>query len=100
MKVKCGRYTIYSDAYCMWIAETRESKDKDGKPTGKTREERVAGYCENLEQLMEDFIEKRTRNSDATTLKQLLKDLASAERDAKKILKEVKKDGRDRVRKG
>ena len=90
MKIDIGRYSIVGDSFCLWITETRETKDpKTKKKTGKTTTERVAGYCENFEQLMEDFIDRKTRNSDATELKALLKDLAGAERDAKKIAKTI-----------
>lgn len=91
MKIECGRYTVNGDSYCLWINETYETKDpKTKEKTGKTREERVAGYCENFEQLLEDFVDRKTRNSDATTLKEMLKELASAEREAKKIAKTIK----------
>lgn len=90
MRIEVGRYTVNGDSLCLWITEERETKDpKTKKKTGKFTSERVAGYCENFEQLMEDFIDRKTRNSDAVTLKELLKDIASAERDAKKIAKAI-----------
>lgn len=90
MNIECGRYTIHSDNFCMWITERVETK-KDGKPTGKYAERVVAGYVETPVALMEDFIDKKTRNSDATTLKELLKDMAKAEKDVKAIIKAIKK---------
>lgn len=90
MKIEVGRYTIIGDSYCLWITETRETKDpKTKKKTGKVTTERVAGYSLNFEELMEDFIDRKTRNSDAATLKQMLRDIASAEKDAKKIVKTI-----------
>lgn len=89
MKIECGKYTVYGDGYCVWITEKRETK-KDGKKTGKYTEERVAGYVENFEELFEDFIDRRTRSSDAEDLKALLKEIASATKDAKAMVRTIK----------
>lgn len=88
MRIEVGKYILESDSYCMWISEMRETKDpRTGKKTGKFTRVRVAGYCENIEELCEDFLERRTRSSDAESLKEILKDIRDGERDAKAILK-------------
>ena len=88
MKIECGKYTVYGDSYCVWIVEKRETK-KDGKKTGKFTEERVAGYVGTFEELFDDFISRRTRTSDAEDLKGILKEIAAASRDAKKMIKTI-----------
>lgn len=93
MNIECGRYTIHSDAFCLWITERCETK-KEGVSTGKYTDKLVAGYVQNLEELMDDFIDRKTRNSDAVKLKELLKDIAKAEKNAKEIVKAVESHGK------
>ena len=89
MEVKIGKYIIRSDAYCMWIDEEYEGKTKGGEPKLATRQ--VAGYVRTFEELLANFAEKRMRNSDATEVKDVLKDFTKCEADIKMLIKGYKK---------
>lgn len=66
MKIKVGRYTLYSDSMCMRITETVETINKKTKlPTGKFDERRVAGYSTSLTNLLRSFMEAKVGGSDA-----------------------------------
>lgn len=91
MEIKVGVYTIYSDKYCMWITKTYKPKGKGAKK--EFVEERISGYHDNIESLMESFIDRRLRSSDAASLKEHLKEIDRATRDAKRIVKELIKHG-------
>lgn len=73
MKIQSGKYTLYSDQYSYWITEQKTSEK------GKVREERVAGYCTNLEKLFTDFSERVMRTSEAENLAGVLYALMNAE---------------------
>ena len=91
MEIKVGIYTIYSDKYSMWI--TKKQKTKKDTAKNEYVEERVSGYHDNIESLVESFIDRRLRGSDAKSLKEQLKEIDKATRDAKRIVKELIKHG-------
>lgn len=80
MKIRAGRYIINSDAYSMWIDEEYESK------TGKTATKRVAGYCNNVEQLLKDFRDKKVNGSDAETMEGFMVTMKNALDEAEELL--------------
>ncbi len=79
MEIKVGKYWLKSDKFCCWIEE--EYKDKNGKTTSR----RVAGYVTKMDRLLEDFIDKKFKDSDAKSMEEVIKILDEAVKDAKKI---------------
>lgn len=86
MKIEIGRFTLFSDAQCMWITEEKPKKKKEAH-TDEFATNRVAGYSMNFEQLLTSFIENGYRSSDAKDVKKLLSDMAQKEKDIIEIAK-------------
>lgn len=84
MELKIGKYTVCCDKYCWWINETKKSKK-----SGTEREEKVAGYSVNAEQLLDSFIENRFRDAHSKSVETYLKHVATVEREAKRIAKGI-----------
>jgi hypothetical protein len=80
-----GKYTLKSDAYCMWIAENRIAEK-----TGTEYEENVSGYHPNLESLISGLIRKRILLSEAETLEELKRDIDDVTRDLTDSVSEIK----------
>lgn len=83
MEIDCGNYILKSDPQCMWIE--KKITVKKGKSAGKEYSRRVSGYCMNFQQLLENFAEHMTRESDAHDMQELLKDLTTIEKDMQAI---------------
>ncbi|MCB6475583.1 hypothetical protein LI171_04935 [Emergencia timonensis] len=75
MNIDCGRYIIKSDPLNLWVEE--KYKTKKGDEATKV----VTGYAPTFELLLQNFVKRRLRSSDAETVKGFLSDLAQAERD-------------------
>lgn len=75
VKIQVGKYILRSDLYAMWIDKEYEQKN------GKTETRRVAGYARTVELLLENFCEKRFRDNDAESMKELLKVLKQTYKD-------------------
>ena len=89
MDVRIGKFIIRSDAYCMWIDEEYTGKTRGGEEKLYTRQ--VAGYVRNFEQLLENFLEKRMRGSDARDVEAVLKEFAKCEGELRGLIKGMKK---------
>lgn len=76
MKIKVGKYTLYSDRYSYWITVDTEKSEKQ-----------IAGYCVTMERLLEDFMDKRLKESEAETFKEAIETLNEAVKEAKEIVK-------------
>lgn len=76
MNIECGEYTLKSDSMNMWI-EKNYISEKTGKEASKV----VTGYCQDIEHLLKNFCERRFRGSEATSMKELLRDLHVIEDD-------------------
>lgn len=75
MKIQIGeRIYLNSDSQCYWI--TQEVEIKKGKNAGKFTEKRITGYFRNLTDLLSDIPERKIRECDAETMKDL-KDIVS-----------------------
>lgn len=85
MKIKTGKFTLKSDRFGAWI----EQEVKTEK--GKTRHQRITGYYRDFGLLLDNFIDLRTKDSDASDMKQVLAEIESATKDAKKIAREAYK---------
>ena len=57
----------------MWIEEEYQSKGKDGKP-GRVQRRKVAGYTNNIDNLIRQFCEHKHMASEATTVEELIKE--------------------------
>lgn len=90
MKIEIGKYTINSDSMNMWIDEKKESKKKDG--TIGTTTVKVAGYSRTTEELLESFMNYKTRDSEAETVRKLLQDVKEIRDDIEKMIKSIKEE--------
>lgn len=76
MKIQIGeRIYLNSDSQCYWI--TQEKEVKRGNNAGKLTEKRITGYFRNLTDLLSDIPERKIRECDAETIKEL-KDVVSS----------------------
>lgn len=85
MEIRIGKFTLKSDRFCAWI----EQEVKTEK--GKSRHQRITGYYRDFGLLLDNFIDLRTKDSEASELKQVLAEIESATKDAKKIAREAYK---------
>lgn len=92
MEIRIGKYVLRSDRYCMWIDAEYETKDKNGKPSGKFATKKVAGYTTSWEMLLRDFVAVQHRDNDAKTVKELLKVLKKVAEDTEAIKKTALKE--------
>lgn len=81
MDIRVGRFILRSDQYCMWIEEEYQSKGKDGKP-GRMQRRKVAGYKNNIDDLVRQFCEHKHMASEATTVEELIKEWKQIAEDA------------------
>ena len=79
MEIKIGKYTLRSDRFCAWL--DKEYKQENGKIVQR----RVSGYHQDIGLLLDDFIDTKVKESDAKDMKQVLAEIDSAMKDAKKI---------------
>lgn len=78
MKLQIGeRIYLNSDSQCYWI--TQEVEIKKGKNAGKFTEKRITGYFRNLTDLLSDIPERKIRECDAETMKELKGVVSSTE---------------------
>ena len=85
MEIKIGKYTLKSDYFCCWLNQ----EVKTGK--GKISQKRITGYYRDIGLLLDDFIDMRVKDSDASSMKQVLAEIEQATKDAKKIAREAYK---------
>ena len=86
MDIRVGRYYLRSDEKSMWIEEEYQSKGKDGKP-GRVQRRKVAGYTNNIDNLIRQFCEHKHMASEATTVEQLIKEMKQIAEDTALIKK-------------
>ena len=86
MEIKVGKYILRSDQYCIWIEEEYQSKGKDGKP-GRVQKRKVAGYTNNIDNLIRQFCAHKHMASEATTVEQLIKEWKQIAEDAAMLKK-------------
>ena len=81
VRVEHGPYRLRSDRWSVWITKVIESKN------GVVYEKRVAGFCTNIADLAESFIDSRINDGEAQGLKDILKEIAAARKDAMALIK-------------
>lgn len=89
MDIRIGKYLVKSDAYNCWIEEEHTRKSKTGE--NKVFTTRVAGYVGSFEQLLTDFFDYKTRESNAREVKEFLKDVKAARNEVIELIKGLKK---------
>lgn len=78
MKLQIGeRIYLNSDSQSYWI--TQEVEIKKGKNAGKFTEKRITSYFRNLTDLLSDIPERKIRECDAETMKELKGVVSSTE---------------------
>lgn len=92
MEIRIGKYILRSDRFCAWIDVEYETKDKNGKPTGKTTTRKVAGYSNDFSDLLRSFVRVQHRDNDAKTVKELLTVLKKTAEDTEAINKAALKE--------
>ena len=73
------KYVLCSDKWCCWVMEKRIAEK-----TGAPYEVPATGYYHNFEQLVESQVNQRVLESQATSLKDLAKDIRSTKKELKK----------------
>lgn len=96
MEIRIGKYILKSDAFCYWIEEEYEGKDKNGRKKKSRR--RVAGYVSTLDILYRQFVEHKHKASEATTVAELVKDMKECAEDIEAIKKTATKEGLTKIR--
>lgn len=86
MEIRVGRFLLRSDEKSMWIEEEYQSKGKDGKP-GRVQRRKVAGYTNNIDNLIRQFCGHKHMASEATTVEELIKEWKQIIEDASLIKK-------------
>ena len=86
MEIRVGKYLLRSDQFTLWIEEEYISKGKDGNP-GKKQTRKVAGYTDNIDNLIRQFVAHKHRASEATTMTALIKELKQIAEDAAELKK-------------
>ena len=82
MKIKLDdNHTLLSDAYCCWIEETRISAN------GTEYQDRVSGYCNSLERVLETYFERKLLKADADTVAKLIKEIKAVKKEIKNMSK-------------
>lgn len=85
MNIDCGKYIIKSDPLNLWVEEKYKTKKGDEA----TRV--VTGYAPDLKTLLQNFVKRRLRSSDAETVKGFLSDLEEIEMDLLDLAREIGK---------
>lgn len=80
MEIRIGKFILRSDQYAIWIEEEYQSKGKNGKP-GRIQTRKVAGYTNNIDNLVKQFVAHRHMASEATTVEQLIKEMKQTAED-------------------
>lgn len=86
MEIRVGKFILRSDQYCMWIEEEYQSKGKEGKQ-GRVQKRKVAGYTNNIDNLVRQFVTHKHMASEATTVEQLIKEMKQIAEDTALIKK-------------
>lgn len=85
MKMRIGEGTyLNSDSQSYWI--TQDKIIQKGKNAGKVREERVTGYYRNIKDVIADIPERKIRECDAETMKELKGVVSSTESLVREII--------------
>lgn len=78
MKIKLDDiHFLNSDSYSYWI--TAEYTNKKGTVV----ERRVSGYCDTFERVVENFIEKKIKSSEAEKISDLKKEIQKLKKTVK-----------------
>lgn len=73
MKIKRGKYTLFSDRFSYWLKEDKVVQKGENK--GRVYDTTVCGYHPHIDSLLKAFVEAKMKESDATSMKKLLEDV-------------------------
>lgn len=85
MNIDCGKYIIKSDTYNLWIEEKYTMKK--GAKKGEEATRVITGYHQSFERLLECFLERKMRSSEAQEVADMLKEFSVIEADLKQLAK-------------
>ena len=92
-KIKLGGgYWLVSDKYCCWIMQ--DCVTKEGKNKGKVYHKRVSGYCAKIEDALESLCDRHSREINATSVNNLIREIKSL----KSLVKEIGENLNERTR--
>ena len=77
MQIRIGDYEITSDSWSVMVTKEGVSKPSDKNPEGKPKKDLV-GYYPRLSMALEGILERQIRDSEATTVQQLLTEIQAA----------------------
>lgn len=86
MEIRVGKFILRSDQYCMWIEEEYQSKGK-GEKQGRVQRRKVAGYTNNIDNLVRQFVAHKHMASEAATVEELIKEMKQIAEDTALIKK-------------
>lgn len=86
MKIKIGKYTLYSDRWCYWLKEDKVVQKGENK--GRVYDTTVCGYHPHIDSLLKAFVEIKIKESDATSMKKLLEDAKKIKDDLVMLIEE------------
>lgn len=97
MNVDTGKYILKSDGLSMWIEQKYTGKNKNGEEKEVTK--RVSGYLPTFQMLLLNFAQRKVRESEAESMKEVLNDLAEVEKDLQKLADGIGKELDGKVKK-
>lgn len=97
MNIEVGNYILKSDGLSMWIEQKCTGKSKDGKERETVK--RVTGYLPTFQMLLQNFVQHKVRGSEAANMKEILHDLAAAEKDLHVLAEGIGKELDKKVKK-
>ncbi len=87
MKIPIGKHVITSDSYCVILNEKR--KYKSGENKGKEYFHPIA-YYNSIEHCLSGLLELKIRESETTTIKELLKEIKNINKFIRSEFKKAK----------
>ena len=96
MKIKVGKFTLYSDSMSFWINE--EYEIEKGKHAGEIEERRVAGYSTSLKNLLRSFRDTKVGGGDAESLEELIEVLRGVYEDMAELNDAAVKNGLQKLK--
>lgn len=84
-KIKLGGgYWLCSDQYCCWIS--KECVAKSGKNKGKTYLRRYSGYNTNVEDALQDVVDRHAREVNSKSISSLIKEIKTLKTEIRALI--------------
>lgn len=99
MKIEIGKYTLYSDDRCYWVEEEQPiDREEHKRAKYDTKQVRAAGYSTTIPILLRSFRENKLKMSDATSMTELIEDIAKLAEDLQTMDKAIMDSGIEEMR--